>query len=82
MVRRCANNRRSSQAAGAAKSDVTVTMKHVRGCRMCSDGARKFFKRHNLDWNTFISEGLPEDVLIATGDEMALQVVRFANGQR
>lgn len=58
--------------------DVIVTMRHVRSCRMCSRGAREFFKRHNLDWDKFLSEGLPASVIEATGDAMALEVVQEA----
>lgn len=61
---------------------VIVTMRDVRAVRMCSGGAREFFKRHNLDWNTFLKEGLPAEVIEATGDAMALQVVEVARGRR
>lgn len=57
-------------------------MRDVRAVRMCSGGAREFFKRHNLDWNTFLKEGLPAEVIEATGDAMALQVVEVARGRR
>jgi hypothetical protein len=57
---------------------VIVTMKDIRACAMCSGGTRGFFKRHNMDWNKFLAEGLPEDDFIATGDAMAMQVVEKA----
>lgn len=60
---------------------VTVTMKHIRACKMCSSGTRAFFARHGMDWNKFLSEGLPEEDFIATGDAMAMQVVEVARGQ-
>lgn len=60
------------------KSPVIVTMQDIRACLMCSGGTRDFFRRHDMDWNKFLSEGLPEDVFIATGDAMAMQVVRKA----
>lgn len=61
---------------------VIVRMEHVRAARMCSRGARAFFARHNLDWQTFIKDGLPAEVIAATGDEMALQVVEVARGRK
>lgn len=61
---------------------VIVRMEHVRAARMCSRGARAFFVRHNLDWQTFIKEGLPAEVIAATGDAMALQVVEVARGRK
>jgi hypothetical protein len=59
-----------------------VTMRHVRQAKMCSKGARAFFQRHNLDWPTFVRQGLPADIIAATGDTMALKVVEVARGQR
>lgn len=56
-------------------------MRHVRAARMCSKGARVFFMRHGLDWQTFLREGLPATVIAATGDAMALQVVEVARGK-
>lgn len=53
-------------------------MKHIRKAKMCSGGTRDFFKRHGMDWNKFLSEGLPEEDFIATGDAMAMEVVKVA----
>lgn len=61
---------------------VLVKMEHVRASKMCSRGARAFFQRHNLDWNTFIREGLPIEQIEATGDAMALQVAEVARGRK
>ncbi len=63
-------------------TDVVVKMEHVRAAKMCSRGARAFFERHNLDWNTFIHEGLPVEQIEATGDAMALQVAEVARGRK
>ena len=64
------------------KAPVIVRMKHIRACLMCSGGTREFFIRHNMDWNKFLSEGLPEEEFIKTGDAMALQVVEAARHGR
>lgn len=61
---------------------VIVTMKDIRACRMCSGGTRDFFKRHGMDWNLFLKEGLPEEEFIRTGDAMAMQVVEAARGRQ
>lgn len=63
-------------------TNIIVRMEHVRAARMCSRGARAFFERHNLDWNTFIREGLPVEQIEATGDAMALQVAEVARGRK
>ena len=62
-------------------TEVRVTMYHLRKAKMCSRGARGFFKEHNLDWNEFITIGTPASVIVATGDAMALEVVEVANGE-
>ena len=61
---------------------VIVKMKHIRQAKVCSNGARGFFERHDLDWSKFLSEGLPEEVFIATGDANALRVVEAARHGR
>lgn len=63
-------------------TQLIVTMRDVRAAKMCSRGPREFFKRHNLDWNKFLSEGIPAEELTATGDAMALHVVEVARGRQ
>lgn len=63
-------------------SGVKVTMLHVRQAGMCSRGARAFFERHGLDWTKFLEEGLDAEILEATEDAMALQVVEIARRGR
>lgn len=60
---------------------TTVTIRDIRACKMCSSGTRAFFVRHDMDWNKFLSEGLPEEDFIRTGDAMAMQVVEAARGR-
>lgn len=57
---------------------IIVKMVDIRSAKLCSSGARGFFQRHNMDWNKFLAEGLPEEDFIATGDENALRVVEKA----
>lgn len=61
---------------------ILVTMKHVRAAKMCSRGTRDFFKRHNLDWDTFIKSGIPAEDLEATKDAMATRVAEIARGRQ
>jgi hypothetical protein len=61
---------------------MIVTMRDVRAAKMCSSGARQFFKRHGLDWSEFLQRGLPAEHFERTGDAMALQVVEVANARR
>lgn len=63
-------------------SDVMVTMKHIRQCKMCSRGARAFFDRYGLDWSEFLRSGLPAEDLEQTGDAMAIQVAAAARAEQ
>lgn len=57
---------------------MRVTMRHVRQARMCSHAVRIFFKQHNLDWDAFLREGIEPEKLVATGDALAIKVVKLA----
>lgn len=59
-----------------------VRMVHVRQAKMCSSGAREFFARHGLNWQDFLKNGIDAEMLRATGDAMALQVVKVAENGR
>ena len=61
---------------------MTITMPDIRAAKMCSKGARAFFDRHGLDWDDFLKRGVDADKLTATGDAMAIEVVRVAYERR
>jgi len=61
---------------------VTVTMQDVRAAKMCSRGARAFLASHGVKWSDFLSDGVSADLLIKTGDAMALRVVEVARGRQ
>ncbi|WP_207950788.1 hypothetical protein [Marinobacter sp. JSM 1782161] len=63
-------------------SELTVTMRDIRAAKMCSRGTRAFFRRHDMDWDKFLREGLPASEFERTGDAMALQVVEVARGRQ
>lgn len=66
---------------------TTVTISHARkiecpnGKGYCSRGIRLFFNRYNLDYTEFLVSGIDSTRLIATGDELALAVVRIAEDE-
>ncbi len=64
------------------EENVMVKMSHIREAKMCSRGARAFFETHNLDWQAFLREGIESSKLEATGDHMALEVVKVARNGR
>lgn len=47
----------------------------------CHTGAREFFKRHSLDWVTFLTDGIDSETLLATGDALAAYLVEHAEAQ-
>jgi hypothetical protein len=61
---------------------MKVTMRDVRAAKMCSSGARYFFRKHNLDWSQFLKYGISVEELEITGDAMAMRVVEVARGRR
>lgn len=52
-----------------------VTIADVRARRWCMSGAKEFCRRYDLDWQAFVRVGLPCEVMLATGDGMARQLV-------
>ena len=57
---------------------LIVRAEDIRAARLCFQGARPWFRRHALDWQAFLAEGLPAEVLAATGDALALRVIAEA----
>lgn len=57
---------------------LIVRAEDIRAARLCFQGARPWFRRHGLDWQAFLAEGLPAEVLAATGDALALRVTAEA----
>ncbi len=55
-----------------------ATMKHIRRAELCSDGARRWFKANNLNWQDFLDNGIDASILEATGDVQAIQVAKLA----
>ena len=58
-----------------------VTLQDLRASRLCFQGARPWFRRHGLDWQAFLREGLDAEVLAATGDALALRVIAVAEAR-
>lgn len=47
----------------------------------CSKGLRAFAKRHNLDWEDFLQNGIDEEVIVALDDHMGNKVIEVAHGR-
>lgn len=63
-------------------TQIRIGMKDVRAQKWCASGAREFCQKHGIDWKEFRTEGVPVEVMEATGDSMALQLVEAAKNGR
>lgn len=44
----------------------------------CARGARVWCRAHGIDWTRMVKTGVPAAELAATGDAIALRVIKFA----
>jgi hypothetical protein len=61
---------------------MIITMRDVRAAKMCSEGARYFFRKNNLNWSMFLKEGIPSDELELINDAMSARVIEVARVRR
>lgn len=55
-----------------------VTHADIRSIRYCNRGSREWFARHNLDWKTFVSQGLPVEAFGDIDDPMLKRAIEQA----
>lgn len=60
---------------------MTVYIKDAIKIGYCVKGIKEFCKKYNIDFKKMVKEGVDEEVLIATGDAMALKVVEQAKSR-
>jgi len=53
----------------------------LRAAKICFGGARPWFRRHGLDWQAFVAEGIEAARLEATGDALAFRVTAEARAR-
>lgn len=53
----------------------------LRAANICFGGARPWFRRHGLDWQAFVAEGIEAERLEATGDALAFRVTAEARAR-
>lgn len=58
--------------------DPIVTIKHVRGAKLCVRGARQWFARCGLSFEHFLKHGYPASVIEGTGDALGKHVAKQA----
>lgn len=60
---------------------IMVTVAHLRAADLCSRGARQWFSRHGLDYQAFITKGVPIEAIEATGDALGALVASKARAE-
>lgn len=60
---------------------IIVEMKDARYLKYCVTGVRSFFNEHNLDFRSFVKNGIEESYLINTKDSMAIKLVERAKNR-
>ncbi len=55
-----------------------VFPRHLRQARLCSRGAREWFKLHDLSFHDFTTIGIPVSAAEATGDAFAITLAELA----
>lgn len=68
---------------------MKITMQHMRQVKgftakggFCARGIRQWFLDRNLDYFDFLRNGIDEEVLLNSGDPMAIAVVEQAHGKQ
>lgn len=59
----------------AADPLMLITRTHMDELGYCARGARRWAERMGLSWPDFVFHGIDSDILLATGDAMALRLV-------
>ncbi|HHQ4348099.1 hypothetical protein PZU33_03795 [Pseudomonas aeruginosa] len=62
-------------------TQTVITIDHVRAVGLCVHGTRTWFARHDLDFRAFLRDGCDAEILLSTGDAMALKVVDYARAR-
>ena len=55
--------------------DRRITISDARNVGYCVSGCRHWAKLHKLDLRDFVENGIPASKLLATGDQMAIDLV-------
>lgn len=57
---------------------MKIYLQDIRAVKYCSRGTRKFCELHCIDWETFLKEGIEEEVLLQYDDAMVLDIIAAA----
>lgn len=57
-------------------------LRDIKGGGYCIRGAKLWSARHGIDFAQFVREGIPAERLLATGDQLAIDLVSFSRQER
>lgn len=60
---------------------MTITMTDLRSIGMCSSGAWAFCNEWGIDYKDFLTNGIDSELLLATEDGMAIEVVEHVRNK-
>ena len=63
-------------------SEPRIYRRHLRMTGICGDGARRWWKEHDLVWQAFLDGGIAGETLLGTDDPFAQRVVEAARAER
>lgn len=63
-------------------SEPTCFRRHLRACRICASGARRWWAEHGFNWSDFLANGIAGEKLLNTNDPFARKVVEAARMER
>lgn len=58
---------------------MKITIKDCRRLNYCADGIKTFCKRHGVSLRDLCGEGVEEEILLNTKDDMAIKAVMGAH---
>ncbi len=61
---------------------MRIYMSDLRKAKMCARGSRAFFLSQGWDWQDFLANGIDLEVVKASKDAMALQIVEVVENGR
>lgn len=61
---------------------MIIRVEHGWQMGYCSSGMREFATRYNLDWESFLLNGIEETELAKIDDHMVTKMIEVAHGQQ
>lgn len=58
-----------------------ITISDIRKAGHCVSGAKRWFEGHHLDFRAFLKDGIDAETLLATGDQLAQDVINHKRGR-